>query len=180
MRKLLFHSYHFPPIGGSGAQRPLKMSRHLTALGYEPMVLTRGGEKRADRWAPVDATLEVEIPGGIDVWRVPVTDEPKPTARFRPIAERWLGIRDRWTAWWIDASVDLGLEAGADADLIYVWMQPYASAEAGARLSRALDKPWVADLQDPWALDEMWCTRPTSTGGVTCGGWSRCWPRRRW
>jgi glycosyltransferase involved in cell wall biosynthesis len=34
-------------------------------------------------------------------------------------------------------------------------MQPYASAGAGADLSRALNKPWVADLGDPWALDEM-------------------------
>jgi glycosyltransferase involved in cell wall biosynthesis len=34
-------------------------------------------------------------------------------------------------------------------------MQPYASAEAGAALSKALYRPWVADLGDPWALDEM-------------------------
>jgi glycosyltransferase involved in cell wall biosynthesis len=155
MRKLLFHSYHFPPIGGSGAQRPLKMARSLAGLGYQPVVLTRGVEERADRWAPVDPTLEAEIPSELEVWRVPVFDEPQPTARLRPAAERWLRIRDRWTAWWIEASVRLGLEAGADADLIYVWMQPYASAEAGAALAQRLETPWVADLGDPWALDEM-------------------------
>jgi glycosyltransferase involved in cell wall biosynthesis len=49
----------------------------------------------------------------------------------------------------------MGREAGGDVDLIYVWMQPYASAAAGAELSRVLDRPWVADLGDPWALDEM-------------------------
>jgi glycosyltransferase involved in cell wall biosynthesis len=154
VRKLLFHSYHFPPIGGSGAQRPLKMARHLSELGYEPVVVTRGLAEREDRWAPVDRTLAAEIPAGLDIRRVPAA-EPEPTARWRPLAERWLGVRDRWTAWWIDASYRAGLDCGADADLIYVWMQPYASAEAGARLSRSLGKPWVADLGDPWALDEM-------------------------
>ena len=34
-------------------------------------------------------------------------------------------------------------------------MQPYDSAFAGAALSQRLGKPWVADLGDPWALDEM-------------------------
>ena len=33
-------------------------------------------------------------------------------------------------------------------------MQPYASAPAGAALAKSLGIPWVADLGDPWALDE--------------------------
>lgn len=44
---------------------------------------------------------------------------------------------------------------GTDADLVYTWMQPYQTAAAGARLAVALGKPWVADLGDPWAFDEM-------------------------
>ena len=34
-------------------------------------------------------------------------------------------------------------------------MQPYQTAAAGAQLARDLRKPWVADLGDPWAFDEM-------------------------
>ena len=41
------------------------------------------------------------------------------------------------------------------SDLVYVWMQPYDSAEVGVALSRDLGRPWIADLGDPWALDEM-------------------------
>lgn len=155
MSRLLFHTYHFPPIGGSGAQRPLKMARALTELGYELVVVTRGPEERVERWAPEDATLMDQIPAGLDVRRVPAAGEPPPGARWRPVAERWFGLRDRWTAWWVDESSALGARAGAEVDLVYVWMQPYASAEAGARLCRDLGKPWVADLGDPWALDEM-------------------------
>ena len=42
-----------------------------------------------------------------------------------------------------------------DRDLIYAWMQPYISAHSAARLSEETGLPWVADLGDPWALDEM-------------------------
>jgi glycosyltransferase involved in cell wall biosynthesis len=154
MTKLLFHSYHFPPIGGSGAQRPLKMVRHLADLGYESIVVTGGGAT-TDRWAPEDATLLSEVPPQLEIKRVPAGDEPEDSTGWRRSAERWLGLREPWSSWWTDSSFRAGLEAGADVDLIYVWMQPYVSAETGAALSRALDTPWVADLGDPWALDEM-------------------------
>jgi glycosyltransferase involved in cell wall biosynthesis len=153
MKKLLFHSYHFPPIGGSGAQRPLKLVRHLAGLGYESLVVTGGGAT-SDRWAPEDATLLAKVPAGVEVHRVSNRDEPALSTGGRRAAERWLGVEDRWAAWWADSSYRLARDAGADCDLIYVWMQPYASAEAGARLSRELRLPWVADLGDPWALDE--------------------------
>ena len=57
--------------------------------------------------------------------------------------------------WWVDRCVESGLAAGTGADVIFVTMSPYESAEAAAKLARALQLPWVADLRDPWALDEM-------------------------
>ena len=154
MPRLLFHSYHFPPIGGSGAQRPLRMARFLPELGYEPVVVTGGGATE-DRWAPEDETLLAEIPGGIEIRRLPAASEPEGSSGWRGRAERWLFLRPRWSQWWIDGSAELGSNGTDDVDLIYVWMQPYDSAFAGAELSRRLRRPWVADLGDPWALDEM-------------------------
>jgi glycosyltransferase involved in cell wall biosynthesis len=155
VRRVLFHSYHFPPIGGSGAQRPLKMVRALAGLGYESVVVTRGLDERDERWAPEDSTLSAEIPAHLEIHRLPSETEPEPASWWDPFAERWLGMKDRWTRWWEAGSYRLGQEVGRSVDLVYVWMQPYASAEPGAALSRALGKPWVADLGDPWALDEM-------------------------
>src|SRR6266511_2709521 len=152
--KVLFHSYHYPPIGGSGAQRPLKMSRYLSELGYDLIVITGSGA-RVDRWAPKDETLASEIPPELVVRRLPAASEPETATRWEDRAERWLWMASPWVRWWVDESAKLGVDAGADADLIYVWMQPYASAAAGVSLSRKLGKPWVADLGDPWALDEM-------------------------
>src|SRR2546428_12326877 len=34
-------------------------------------------------------------------------------------------------------------------------MSPFESADVAARVGDALGVPWVADLRDPWALDEM-------------------------
>lgn len=153
-RRLLFHSYHFPPIGGSGAQRPLRMARYLRDHGWEPVVVTGGGAT-ADRWAPEDRTLAAEIPPGLELLRVPAADEPGEPGRWRGRAERWLRLEGAWARWWVEGSVAVAAEAARGADLIYVWMQPYVSAEAGARLSRLSGRRWVADLGDPWALDEM-------------------------
>jgi glycosyltransferase involved in cell wall biosynthesis len=154
MRTVLFHTYHFPPIGGSGAQRPLKMVRALDGLGYRSVVVTGGGAT-ADRWAPEDVSLTTEIPPSAEVHRLSSKGEPETSIGARRVAERWLGLTDRWARWWRNSSYELGCSVGSSADLVYVWMQPYSSAETGARLSRALQRPWVADLGDPWALDEM-------------------------
>ena len=40
-RKILMVAYHFPPLAGSsGIQRTLRFVQHLTALGWQPIVLT--------------------------------------------------------------------------------------------------------------------------------------------
>jgi glycosyltransferase involved in cell wall biosynthesis len=155
MRTVLFHSYHFPPTGGSGAQRPARLVRYLPELGYRPVVVTAPGPAD-ERWTPVDGDLHASVPAATPVRRV-AGPEPASTVGWRHRAERWLRLRDPWTRSWIERSTALGIEAAreADADLVYAWMQPYASAEAAAEIARAIGRPWVADLGDPWALDEM-------------------------
>ena len=74
-KRILFHTYHFPPVGGSGAQRPLKMALELTELGYELVVVTRPADPRAERWAPEDRSLLAEIPETLDIRRVSTLKE---------------------------------------------------------------------------------------------------------
>ncbi len=156
MKRVLLLAYYFPPIGGAGAQRPVKFVRHLPSLGYEPIVVTGPGDS-IGRWTPADATLSADIPSGTRVVRVP---GPEPqgagtwSARWGNRAERWLGLPSAWSRWWISGAVEAGAQFD-DVDVVYSWMSPYDSAEAALRLSQAIGKPWVADLGDPWALDEM-------------------------
>ena len=112
------------------------------------------GPGRAEgRWTPEDDSLVREVPADTEVHRVP-SPEPSQEGRGEQL-ERWLGMPSPWSRWWVEGSVRLGTAAGRQSDLVYTWMQPYQTAAAGAKLAKALGKPWVADLGDPWAFDEM-------------------------
>lgn len=151
MSDVLLVSYYFPPVGGAGAQRPLRFARHLLAHGHRVTVLTGSGET-GGWWTPADPTLTVDIPQQVDVLRVPGR-EPGKSGSVRTRWER-LGRRETaWVRWWQKGVVTVG--ASTRADLIYTIMSPFSSAEASLALSRELGVGWVADLGDPWALDEM-------------------------
>jgi glycosyltransferase involved in cell wall biosynthesis len=152
--RVLFIANHFPPLGGGGVQRAVKLVRYLPEFGHEPLVVTGSGGGFAF-WTPEDATLGDDLPAGLDVRRVP-GPEPQPSGGWRARAERVLGRDSAAMRWWIDGAVAVGRDTAAEVDVILGECVPYETAEVGARLARELRKPWVADLQDPWALDEMW------------------------
>ena len=152
MTRVLVIAYYFPPIGGAGAQRPAKLVRYLPSNGIEPVVVTGPGRSEG-RWTPADETLNVDLAPTTVVHRVPGPEPPGATG-WRGRGERWLEIPPRWSRWWVNGVVELGRQV-TDADVIYSWMSPYESALAAKRLSEELNRPWVADLGDPWALDEM-------------------------
>lgn len=154
MRKVLFLAYHFPPIGGAGVQRAVKFARYLPAYGYQPVVVTGPGGA-GDRWTPEDQTLADELPVGTEVHRVQGPEPPR-SSGLRGRAERLLDLPSPFSRWWVDGAVAVGREAGSDVDLILGELVPYFTAEAAGMLARGLERPWIADLQDPWALDEMW------------------------
>jgi glycosyltransferase involved in cell wall biosynthesis len=152
-RRILFFAYHYPPVGGGSVQRSARFARLLRDHGYTPVVLTGPGDARS-RWTPEDKSLGDEVPRELEVHRVP-GPEPIPPAGLHASWHRWSRRPDDWTRWWSRGVRALGPGVAATTDLLYVQMQPYESAEPGAWLSRASGKPWVADLLDPWALDEM-------------------------
>lgn len=150
MGRILFVAYHFPPVGGAGVQRNGKFAKYLPEFGYDSIVVTGPGRSES-RWTPEDGTLLDDVPAGTAIERV--LDEPSAELTR---SERWLDRRTEWQRWWIEGILRAGRRFADEIDLIYVGMAPYESAEAAAQLARELGKPWVADLQDPWALDEMW------------------------
>ena len=153
MIPILVLAYHFPPVGGGGVQRNAKFVRYLPSLGYSPIVVTGSGNART-RWTPLDDTLLRDIPHDVPVHRVPGV-EPLPWAGWRGALERRLMLRSPFVRWWQKGAVNVGAAAGRDARLLYASLAPYESAKPASRLARLLGIPWVADLQDPWALDEI-------------------------
>ena len=144
---------HFPPIGGAGVHRSVGYARHLPGYGYQPTVVTGPGAG-LDRWSPEDPGLLKEVPAHAEVHRVK-GPEPEPRTGRRARLDRWLQRPQPWVRWWVDAAVEKGLEVGGRADIVLGSCIPYETAEAGARLASELGVPWVADLEDPWALDDM-------------------------
>ena len=150
--RVLVVAYNYPPVGGAGVQRNLRLVSHLSRLGVELAVVTGPG-LATNLWAPHDDALAAEAPPDVAVYRVP-TPEPgigAVQARLQRIAR----IETGWGRWWSDGVVSEGVRAGAGCDLVWALMQPYASARPVAEVASRLDVPWVADLADPWALDEM-------------------------
>jgi glycosyltransferase involved in cell wall biosynthesis len=152
--RVLFLAYHYPPIGGGGVQRNAKFARYLPAFGHTPIVITGPG-RSDDRWAPQDDTLSDDVEG-IEVHRVEGV-EPASNPRQDALRSRFF-LTPETLRWWVRESTTLalGVGRGGEAEVLYASLVPYATAEAAARVAAALQIPWIADLQDPWALDEMW------------------------
>jgi glycosyltransferase involved in cell wall biosynthesis len=155
MKRVLFISYYFPPTGGAPAQRSLKFVRYLLEEGYLPVVVTGPGISH-NEWTPQDPSLLKEMPSTVPLYRIQ-TPVPQPRNKLLRRVERWLGLPSPFSRWWIRSAIHLGERVlqSEDARLIYASMSPFESAEVAAHLSHKHRVPWVADLRDPWALDEI-------------------------
>lgn len=87
MKRALFIAYYFPPIGGSGTQRPSKFVKYLPEFGWQPYVISTD-RPYGDGTEGCDETLLADIPPDVRVWRVP-TPEPRPVYRLA----KWFGWR---------------------------------------------------------------------------------------
>jgi hypothetical protein len=104
-KRVLLIAYYFPPIGGSGTQRPVKFVKYLPQFGWQPYVITTdrpyggGAEGR-------DETLLADIPPDVQVWRVP-TPQPQPVKRLA-----------QWVNWCGAAEADIptSIEVAENAD----------------------------------------------------------------
>ena len=159
MKQILVLAYYFPPLGGAGVQRTLAFVRHLRAHGYECVVVT-GPEAGGPGWAPADETLAHLVPPDTRVLRVPGPPPPAGTTWTRRRA-RWLARPSAFARWWVEGAVAAARPLLADVALLYASMSPFESAEAAGRLAGEARLPWVADLRDPWALDD-WAAYPTA------------------
>lgn len=61
MKKLLYISHLYPPVGGSGVQRSLKFAKLLPASGWEPIMLVADARFLNQ---PKDTSLKRDIPSG--------------------------------------------------------------------------------------------------------------------
>jgi glycosyltransferase involved in cell wall biosynthesis len=182
MRALIV-SYAFPPVGGAGVQRVLKLVKYLPAYGVTPTVLTVENPSVPVR----DPSLQRDIPRGVEVVRVP-TLEPSYAAKDNArrststpdqglTARAKAGLVKVGTALLVPDPQVLWLPAaqralaqrllrGAD-DVVFISGPPFSQFWLGpvARLWR--DTAVVLDYRDEWTMP----SRPVSRAAVQLESW---------
>jgi glycosyltransferase involved in cell wall biosynthesis len=160
--RALIVSYYFPPAGGGGVQRVLKLCKHLPAFGWDVDVLAPDDPK----WLAHDPGLAAEIPPATVVHRAryrgpsderPVADVLAGARGLSGVATR-AGIYGRqlllpdprvvWVPGAARAAARIVRERSAS---VVVTTSPPSSAHmVGSLVARRTGVPWVADMRDSW------------------------------
>lgn len=168
MRRVLVLAYFFPPLGGGGCQRTLKLVRYLEPHGWASTVVTARGE---DYWI-LDPTLLDEVPATAEVLRVggltslrlvrllsrggvaiERAQERRDRESFRRLrrAQSWLLIPDGYRPWAREAQRAAARRVAAGGiDALWTTSSPESAHLAGLALQRRFGLPWIADFRDPW------------------------------
>jgi glycosyltransferase involved in cell wall biosynthesis len=156
--KVLLVSMYFPPAGGGGVQRPLKIATHLPSFGIETHVLAPDDPK----WVHRDDELEPPTQAWVHRaryvgprGRVPSEElygknTPERLAyQARSLARRALVPDENvvWNATAIPAA--LRIVRRERIDVVITTSPPNSVHLIGAAAKRVLGVNWVADLRDP-------------------------------
>ncbi|HDR90687.1 MAG TPA: hypothetical protein ENN75_00405 [candidate division Zixibacteria bacterium] len=154
--KALVYSFYFPPHGGPGAIRPLKMLKYASEQGLEGTVICAAEGDYNVR----DDSLTVEIPASFEVLRTPERLDPlsfirkrKPGAIHAPISDYFVLPDNK--IWWIRPASKLGVMALPSADFVWATCPPYSAAMAARRAADALNLPLILDFRDSWTENPM-------------------------
>jgi len=165
MRALVV-SYAFPPVGGAGVQRVLKLVKYLPEHGVDPMVLTVENPSAPLR----DASLLAEVPRGVPVltartlepgyhakqraWRASTPSRVGAAARVQKglvAVAKSLLIPDPQVLWLPGAAIGLARVLRADPpDVVFVSGPPFSQFVLALLSTRARRTAFILDYRDEW------------------------------
>ena len=156
--KVLLVTMYFPPAGGGGVQRPLKLAQYLPALGIETHVLAPDDPK----WVHRDPELRVPTQAWVHRVRYVGPRARKPAEELRAadgleralvqaqVTARRLLLPDASVTWnltAIPAAIRIVRREGIDA--VITTSPPGSIHLVGAAVQKATGARWLADLRDP-------------------------------
>lgn len=171
-KHILLITYYWPPSGGAGVQRWLKMLNYLTEENVKCTVITVDPNKAS--YPICDETLTAEISSDIRVF-ITSTREPlnaykkltgskeSPYAGFANEAKpskvkqfsRWIranffipDARKGWNKFAFEKASELLKSEHFDA--VITTSPPHSTQLIGLKLKRNFSIHWIADLRDPW------------------------------
>jgi len=161
--KILLVTMYFPPAGGGGVQRSLKLAQYLPALGVETHVLAPDDPK----WVHRDPELRVPTQAWIHRARYIGPRGRKPAEELRAtdglqralvqaqVTARRLLVPDASVTWnltAIPAAIRLAKREGID---VVITTSPPGSVHfVGAAVQRTAGTRWIADLRDPLVANQ--------------------------
>jgi glycosyltransferase involved in cell wall biosynthesis len=164
MKKVLFIAYNFPPKGGPGVQRSVKLVSYLKECGYDPIVLTINKEDNYLFNGLVDETLLESIDKTISIVRTPSGIPYKLTSMFYKLkVYRFFWYFMYPFFWEQSARWPYKTYAKAkeiieehDIQLVYTSSGPFSVMQLGYWLQKKTTVKWVADLRDPFTDAYAW------------------------
>ena len=172
MKKVLIITYYWPPSGGAGVQRWLKLSKYLPEFGWQPVIYTPENPE----YPAIDESLVKDIPEGIEVLKQPIWE---PYSWYRQFLgqkdkrigagfvseEKEPGLLHKISVWirgnlfipdarrfWIKPSIKFLRKYLAEnqMDLVISTGPPHSMHLIALALKKELGIKWVADFRDPW------------------------------
>ncbi|USG64263.1 glycosyltransferase family 4 protein [Brevibacillus ruminantium] len=185
-RNVLLICYYFPPIGGGGVPRALKMAKYLGDFGWNVHVLTVDPVYHAT----LDPTLLAQLPEGVAIHRakerqlIPrrgkaaageaaAAPQTAPQTSFKSrIKQQVIGLLKKVKPYilipddqilWLPQALKVGREImhQEKIDVIFSTSGPVTNHLIAQRLAKEFGCKWVADFRDPW-------TQNMHTSGI---GW---------
>lgn len=174
MKRVLIITYYWPPSGGSGVQRWLKMSKYLPEYGWQPVIYTTENAE----YPIIDHSLEKDVAPNIEVIRRPITEPYSAYKKFLGIKKEetvkmgFIQEKEKNKSWksdlslwvrgnffipdarcgWVKPSVRYLKEYLNEhpVDAIISTGPPHSMHLIALKLKEALGLPWIADFRDPW------------------------------
>lgn len=173
MKKVLIISYYWPPCGGIGVLRCLKMAKYLRRYGWEPIVYTAENP----HYPSIDYGNEKDIPAGMTVLKGKIwepysiyklltgKDKSENVNNVFYTKSEKAGFMHNLSVWirsnffipdarsnWIRPSVKFLLKylQSNPVDAILSDGPPHSNTRIATLLKQKTGIPWLADYQDPW------------------------------
>lgn len=173
MKKVLIITYYFPPCGGIGVLRCLKIAKYLRNFGWESVIYTA----KDAHYPSYDYSNFKDIPEGVTILRQPIFEpytfykkftKQAPNANANNALVATEGKRDwkhRLSVWirsnffipdarafWIKPSVDFLTKYVTEnkIDAIFSDGPPHTNTMIACLLKQKTGIAWLADFQDPW------------------------------
>lgn len=174
MKRVLIITYYWPPSGGSGVQRWLKMSKYLPEYGWQPVIYT----PEEGEYPILDASLEKDVAPEAEIIRRPIVEPYTLYKKFLGIKKSesvkvgfikenrkklgWKENFSRWIRgncfipdarrWWVKPSVNYlkSYLKVHPVDAIVSTGPPHSMHLIAMKLKEATGIHWIADFRDPW------------------------------